>query len=203
MSQPTSRSETDSETAEEGLFPLSGGPTAYRTGFYVAVLVYVAYLLVTALGFSADDRLFPYLVGVPTIVFTLLQILFVQYPGLEQRFSTENESSDIKAMFEDAQESEAGRSRAERQKYELLMIAWVVALPILIYYLGLATALPIYVFAFIWFFTRDPKFSLVITLGFSVGAYVLFIVTLGLIPWEGVLNIPSPLDFVPRIQLPI
>lgn len=204
MSQPTSQSESESETVnDKGLFPISPGTGVYRIGFYIATLAYVSYLLFTAMDFSPDNRIFPYIIGIPTVALILLQIVLIRYPVIEYRVSMDDDADGVKQMLEDAKESDTGRSRAERQKYEVLMIGWVITLPIMIYYLGLAIALPIYIFAFGWHFTRDVKLALFMSLGFSFSAYLLFIVILGLIPWQGVLGIPSPLDYLPPIQLPI
>lgn len=180
----------------EGLFPLPFTIRQFRLAFYAVVAAYVGFLLVTALEFKFDDRLFPYLVGVPTLLITLGHIVMLAYPDLEDRL-TPDEDGDDSVLPGAIDEEDVGRSAAERQRYGLLMLAWVVVLPVLVYYLGFAYTLPPYVFAFIWFFRRDLRLAAITTVGFSLGAYLLFIVTLRMIPWGGELGLPNLFNLLP------
>lgn len=180
----------------EGLFPLPFTIRQFRLAFYAAVAAYVAFLLVTALEFKFDDRLFPYLVGVPTILITLAHLVLLADPDLEDRLTPET-GDEESIMPEAIDEEGVGRSAAGRQRYGLLMLAWVIVLPVLVYYLGFAYTLPPYVFAFIWFFRRDLRLAAIGTVGFSLGAYLLFIVTLRMIPWGGELGLPDLFNLLP------
>lgn len=180
----------------DGLFPLPFTIRQFRVAFYLVVASYVGYLLATALEFQFDDRLFPYLVGVPTILIAVAHAVLLAFPSLESRVTPDVEDSES-LLSRRLDESDVGRSAAGRQKYGLLMLAWVVALPVLVFYLGFAYVLPPFVFAFVWFFRRDLRLAAVTAAGFSVGAYLLFIVVLRMIPWEGELGLPSLLGMLP------
>lgn len=186
---------------EEGLFPL---PLSMRQGqilFYVVVALYVLFLLVTSWQFKFDNKLFPYLIGIPTVLITVVHIALLASPTLRERFEPETEQASLKDKLGagdfDGEELKVGRSAAGKQKYGLVMLGWVIALPVLVYYFGYAYVLPPYVFAFIWYFRRDVKLALATSVGFTIAAYFLFIVVLGMIPWSGELGLPSIINNLP------
>lgn len=205
MSQETSKPPTDTEENqlnEDGLFPLPVRGDTFEIAFYTAILAYVVYLFMTSRQFSGDDRLFPTIVIIPTVLLILSQIVLLRYPGVKERLSGgDSEANEVQKMLQESKNSQAGRSTGERQKFEILVLGWVIVLPIFVYLFGFATALPIYIFAFGWFFTRSVKMALLLSIGFSVGTYLLFIGVLGLVPYDGIIGIPGPLDYIPRLTL--
>lgn len=187
-------------TDEEGggLFPLSITTTQFRIVFYLAALVYVLYLLITGWSFSWNNKLFPYLIGIPTIALTVFHIIFLSYPSLEDQLVPSGENEEASAWENFGIDTEdIGRSRGEKQKFGIMMFGWVTALPVAVYYLGYAYVLPVYVFVFVWYFRRDGRLAALLAVGFSIAAYILFIVILGMIPWGGTLGLPNPLNYLP------
>lgn len=182
-----------------GPFPL---PLSIRQGqiaFYAVVALYVVFLLVTGWQFKFENKLFPYVVGVPTLLITVGHIAMLSSPSLRERFTPETDRETLKDKLGGDIDADAdvGRSAGGMQRYGLVMLGWVVALPVLVYYFGYAYVLPPYVFAYIWYFRRDVRLAATTAVGFSVAAYFLFIVVLGMIPWAGELGLPSLINNLP------
>ncbi|MFB6097310.1 MAG: tripartite tricarboxylate transporter TctB family protein [Haloferacaceae archaeon] len=181
-----------------GPFPL---PLSIRQGqiaFYAVVALYVVFLLVTGWQFKFENKLFPYVVGIPTLLITLGHIAMLASPSLRERFTPDTDTETLRdKLGGEFGDDDVGRSAGGMQRYGLVMLGWVVALPVLVYYFGYAYVLPPYVFAFIWHFRRDVKLAAATAVGFSVAAYFLFIVVLGMIPWAGELGLPSLLNNLP------
>lgn len=190
------------EAESEGVFPLSYGMFEFKVAFYGASLLFIGFLVVTGLmRFGDRDIIFPVLVAIPTIVLLVGHILFLAFPSLEDRLMPErgDTSGDGVPLVAqtDAEGEGGGRPTGETQRLALITIGWTVLLPVLVYYLGFAYGLPVYVFAFIWYYRGDPRLAAVVTVGFSVAAYVFFIRILGMIPWEGTLGLPNVLNMIP------
>lgn len=190
------------ESGPDGIFPLSYGIRDFQIAFYLAGLLFILFLIATGLmRFSNRDLLFPLLVAVPTVILTVGHIIFLAFPSLEERFipergDTGDDSIPLVAETEAEDEDEV-RPAGERQRLALITIAWTVLLPILVYYLGFAYGLPIYVFGFIWYYRGNLRLAAVVSVGFSVAAYIFFIRILGMIPWEGTLGLPNILNMIP------
>lgn len=71
------------------------------------------------------------------------------------------------------------------------MVTWVTALPVLVYYLGFTVTVPLYLFTFGAFFTRQIAFSQVMALVFWAFVFVFFVYLLGVQPWPGALDLPA------------
>lgn len=187
--------------SDEGLFPL---PLSMQQGqilFYIVVVLYVGFLLVTGWQFKFENKLFPYLVGIPTILITLAHIAMLASPKLRERLAPKAEQESLQDKLAagdfDDDELDVGRSAGGKQKYGLIMLGWVIALPVLVYFLGYSYVLPPYVFAFVWYFRKDVKLAAAIAIAFSIAAYVLFILILGMIPWGGELGLPNLINMLP------
>lgn len=183
------------------LFPVPFSLRQGQIAFYLMAIGFVVFLLVTGTQqFSSDDMLFPYIVGIPSIIVGVIHVISLIFPELESKVMPEraDASEDLSSEIKESIDSgEGGRPLGERQRYGLLMTGWVLVLPILVFYLGFAYVLPPYVFAFILFFRRDVKLAASISILFTVAAYVLFILILGMIPWQGELGLPSLINMLP------
>lgn len=188
-----------SADTDEGLFPLPVSVGQFRAAFYAAVVLYVAFLLGRGWlgGWDTNTILFPVLVGVPTILVALIHIVTVLFPELEERYLPDQGEEESLMDQLDVDEEDVGRTVGGRQKYGLIMLGWVVALPVLVFFFGYAYVLPPYVFAFLYYFRRDVKLAAGITALFTAAAYLLFIVVLQMIPWAGSLGLPSLINAVP------
>lgn len=199
----------DGGATEEGLFPLKS--KWFRTIFYGAFLGWILYLLGTSMDWQWDNRLFPVIAGSLGIVLIVLQLANIHFPAFFERLAPEDSpgggsrlSKDVEGVTAEMDdEAENGRSRRTRERYELYMVAWILALPILMYFFGMALTIPLYVIAFTWFFLRDMKTAILVSLVLSVFLYFLFIVLLEVQLWEGTLGLFDPLDYVPTPYLPI
>ncbi|MHB9287905.1 tripartite tricarboxylate transporter TctB family protein [Halobacteriales archaeon Cl-PHB] len=157
--------------------------------FYAAILAVVAFMLVTGQSLRWEDRVFPFLVGVPTVLLCLLQLAFLVRPDLAERFSTDSATSSLQEKLSESIEgaSEEGRPAAARRRVELQLLAWIGVLPVAVFYLGMVLVLPVWVFGFAWFFQGSARAAAVTTVVFSVLSYVIFVAFLDLRPWAGAL----------------
>lgn len=196
---------------EQGLYDIS--PKAFEALFYLIVLAWVLLLLYWTQDWRTSDRLFPRMVGVPLIILLVLQLIRLKFTDqfnkitavlidlLSRGSSNDGGISEItdnlESKYKESKQKMGQRSKRERQIYELYMIGWIIALPAMMYYLGFVNAVPVYIFAFMMFFTRNPKLSTAITVGFSIALYILFVVLLSINLWDGTLDLPNILDFLP------
>jgi hypothetical protein len=186
----------------DGVFPIPYGIQEFKMAFYAVILLYILFLIITGwMQFSNQDILFPTLVAIPTVVLLVSHIVFLRFPSFEDRLMPERGDVDDEGMSivaeTQAEEEEERRSTGEVQRLALLTIGWTTALPILSYYLGFAYGLPIFVFAFIWYYRGSVRTAAVVTVGFAIAAYIFFIRILGMIPWEGTLGLPNILNMIP------
>ena len=197
MSQPTASG--DDAPAEEGLFPVDG--KWFTVGFYVFLLLWLAYLLWETQSYREfEDLLFPYIIGIPVGLLILLQLFIVQYPDAVDRLTPNHqaaraEGGELAQRFE-AAASGSTRPKAEKERYELVMMAWIIVLPFMMYYVGMGWTLLVYVFSFTWYFVRDVKLAATVTVVVTAFVYVLFIHFLGMIIWTGEIGIVDPLRYL-------
>lgn len=179
---------------DEGFLPIS-----YKwlnILFYVFLLVWMAYLLREALTWEAyQDQLIP-IAGLTILsILLLVQIIRDLFPeqvtALLPQPSGDEDGRSISAMR--ASGATLERTKAERDKMMLVMAAWVIAFPVLLYLFGFVITVPIYILAFEYYLTKDLKKSIAATLVFLAIMYVLFIRILNIILWEGVLLVIAPL----------
>lgn len=206
--QGTTRGGTEDE---QGLFDIS--PKVFEALFYLAVLAWILLLLYWAQDWRTNDRLFPRMVGVPLVILLVLQLTRLKFTdqfnrvtavfiealsrGPSEDGAISDITDDLESKYSESKQSMGERSKRERQVYELYMVGWIIALPAMMYYLGFINAIPLYILAFMLFFTRNLKLSAAITVGFSIALYMLFVVLLSISLWDGTLGLPSILDFLP------
>lgn len=184
---------------EEGLFPVDG--RWFKIGFYLFLLGWLAYLMAETAGYTnREDWLFPLLVAAPIAILLLIKLITIQYPGIAERALPDSASSGEDEMFEDVQEVGARNTKAAKEKYELVMIGWVLLLPFMMYFVGMGWTLILYTFAFTLYFTRDVRTSALVTGIVIVFVWVLFIEILQLIIWDGTLGLPDPLGLLADLR---
>lgn len=197
MSRDTSTD--DQSAAERGLFPVR--PLWFKIGFYLFLLLWLGYMIWETTSYTEfEDYFFPYLLGVPLVLLILLQLFILQYPEAvetalpEEEVASHESEDEIEARVEAAQTTHGRESKAEKETYELYMIAWVTLLPFMMYFVGMGWTMIVYVFAFTMFFTRSLKWSAIMTVTVTAFVYILFIHLLGMIIWTGTLPVPDPLE---------
>lgn len=163
---------------------------AFVVSMYLGLLAYILVLLNIAIGYSTENRLFPLLIGIPTAILITAYIGIYLYTGPTQK-------KDITAKLEDATESEelSFESEPESQlpsQVELIVTASSIAAVVLIYYIGFAYGLILYTLWFVNYFKKDWWLAVKVTLILAILAYILFVIVLGVRPYEGVLELPQP-----------
>ena len=162
-----------------------------RTIFAFFVFICVTTLFVLTLDLGRVARMVPLKVVVPTMLFVVLQMLFELVPGLAQKFSRFEKLRFVKS--EQIRErtlisSGAAVMENSRAKRELRMFAWILSLPVLIYIVGLLTAIPIFIFFYLrWNSKESLRFSLLMTAGTWIFIYGVFVLTLKVNLYEGLL----------------
>lgn len=158
---------------------------------YLFLLLWISALLYQVFGWNSRyDRFFPLFIGLPLAFFILFKIAFIISPNLKTKLYLDQAerisgSADDKKFTVDSNDKSV-RDRAERRQIEIYMVVWTVALPFLLYYIGFLI-FPIYIFSFTWFFKKDIKTAIMITVIFSVMTFGLLVQLLGIRLWEGVL----------------
>lgn len=196
--------DTISERIGERIASVS--PRTYEAAFYLFFLVWLVYLMVTTLSWEWGDKLFPYMIGIPTGVIIVVQLVKVLYPETYEDIMpdtiTEDEDSAIMSQLQErfggALEDELVRDRSQRLGLGATMALWTIGLVVLMWFIGFANALVIWVFAFTVRFFESYRQAAIVTVVFFLGVYIFFIFILGIIPWDGALQVPDILDYLPR-----
>lgn len=155
----------------------------FATVFFVGLLAYTLALLWEALGYSADARLFPIIVGAPLSALLVAKILLLLFQDrLDLR---------VVGLFEDVGEmnvSSTGEAvdRAVRYRRELSMIAWIGGLALLIYFFGNLVAVPVFILAFILAYEHAPLRATIVAIVTFVFIYLLFVQVLDATLWRGI-----------------
>jgi hypothetical protein len=190
----------DDQQSEEGLYPFDSD--LFVLGGYVFFLLWASWLVVTSLGWRWEDKTMVLIGGVPTILFLLIEIVRRQYPDIYQmatpaRLLGSDEPSLSDEIGADLTNEVVDRPKKQRQMSELQMLVAVIALPGMMYFLGLANTVPLYLLVTIYHFSGNWKDTLKATFIVSFAMYYLFDQLLGIIIWNSALGLPSILDVLP------
>lgn len=148
-------------------------PIYYKQAFFLTAFGYIALMMWDAQSYGPTVRLFPVLIGVPTLGLLLVQLLFPVIPegfelGGDGLMSTVTDSSEI-----DVNESTTDRS--VRMQREFTMVLWTLSLLGVVYLFGFLAGLTLFVAAFIYYYERNLKLALGVMLLNLAVAYVLFV----------------------------
>lgn len=175
--------------------------TGYELVFYGFLLLWASWLMITAWEWSWDNKLVPLFAGVPTIAFLVVKLLAVVSPETYARLTPDfgertTESTDEELELEETyqsirEEDDGTRPRTEQIDYAIRMTIWAMALPVLMYLIGFANALLLFVLLFGLRYYDSVRDTVVVTVVFSVLMYLFFWQIIGLNPWPGTLGIPS------------
>lgn len=177
-------------------------PRGYELVFYGLLLVWMAWLMITAWDWAWADKLVPLFAGVPTIALLLFKFVQIVSPETYDRFTPGtaeqyDESTDAEMELEETYQSvreeddEVTRPRPEQIDYAIRMIVWAMGLPLLMYLIGFANALLAFVFLFGLRYFDSIRDTVVVTIVFSIMMYLFFWQIIGLNPWTGIVGIPS------------
>lgn len=180
---------------ESRLFSVA--PVWFSVGFYAVLFAWAAYLLYETLSFTAfEDYAIPYLLLPIVLLLTLLKMFTLLFPEKADRLrpGTQRSTTEaIKSQVESQSSENSTRTKAEQEKYELIMLAWVITLPVMMYVVGMGWSIILYVLGFTWYFTRDVKLAVFTTVGVTAFITFLFLYILDMIIWTGVLGLQDPL----------
>ena len=178
----------------------------YQIVFYSFLMVWLVYLMVQTRTWEWGDKLFPYMVGIPTAIIVALRLVKVAYPAryeslLPDKVTEGDDGDDVMSQLQErfggALADELVTDRYERLGMGATMVIWTIGLVVLMWFIGFANALIVWVFAFTLRFFGSAKQAVLVTVVFFVAVYLFFIFILGVIPWDGALPIPDILDYLP------
>lgn len=177
----------------------------FKLAFYAFLLIWMVAILAVAWEWSWRDKLVPYIAGIPTILLLAAKLFKVARPELYDAIipnfdfgdggasTGDSETADLEQALSDVKDADAdpARSRRDRIAYSVRLMAWSLALPLLMYTIGFANALVLFVVAFGLRFYGSVRQTVLVTLVFSAFMYVFFWEIIGLNPWKGILELPS------------
>lgn len=178
----------------------------YQFIFFVGLLAWVVGLLVVSLPWNWIDRLVPTLVGGIMIVLLVVKLFKIvspdRYRGVVDFWGGSSDEPDEegdalqKELLSMTADSEHTRPRLEQFRYAIRMIGWALALPVMMFYIGIGNGLVLFLFGFGIDFFDSVTRAAAVTVLFSLIMYVFFMVILGIDPWRGALDVPNIVDLV-------
>lgn len=174
------------EQAADRLYPLS--PRWMTTLFYLILFAWTAGLFYLATDWSFQNKLFP--LGFTALVMLLVVavLLLLHAPDLADLVVPDTpETGAGGTLMEEATSGSGERTGREREYHELNVIGWVISLPLLFYVIGFLPTLPLYTFAFIWYYRKDGRTAVVASALVTAIVYGLFVIVLGVRLPNGVL----------------
>lgn len=150
----------------------------------------VAYMVYTATGFTRSPRMVPLVVGVPTLLFLIIQIVRDVRAVIggdrtggtasaqeADRYGGSAVPDDIREMSVMRAPVEVATAHATATPF--IGTLWVLLLVALVWLVGLLVTIPVFVVIFMRFFGRESlRLSVAFAIGTSIFAYVFFVVLL-------------------------
>lgn len=175
----------ESDDAESRLYPLS--PETMTTLFYLGLFVWAAVMLVVAFDWNWQDKLFPLFFATTALILITLYLLLMHAGNRLQRFLPDtSETGSDEMEFDETGDAET-RTGSLRERYEIIMIGWAIALPIALYVIGFLYTIPLYTVGFIWYFNRDLRTAVLTAAVATALVYGLFVEILGIRLPSGIL----------------
>lgn len=175
---------------------LSSADSAYLAAvFYGVLFAYVARVVHEALGYAADARLFPLIVGSAMLGLIALKVVLLLVPDRYTPSFT-GVFDSINAGFDRAGQG-GDVDEPTRYRQEFVMILWVVGLVPLVRLFGFFVTLLVFVFAFVYVYERSLARAAAVTAAAAALTYVLFVVLLDVQLYRGVVRVPVPAGVVP------
>lgn len=162
-----------------------------KTVFTLLLLSFILILFILTLDLGRVARLVPLKVVVPTLVFLVFQLVLELAPELAQKFNRFEKIRFVKT--EQLRErtritSAISVTRNLRANKELGMVAWILSLPVFIYFFGLLIAIPMFMLFYLrWRSGERWLFSIVMTASIWGLIYGVFVIALRIHFYEGLL----------------
>jgi hypothetical protein len=155
--------------------------------FLAVVEVLFIYLGWKTLGYSFRPALMPgIMVGGILVCSTILLAREIRATVRRARGTAVGKEKEPELSPEEAAAAKAAR-KADLNKV-LEMAAWIVGLVVLVYLLGMLIAIPVFLMAFMLIRSRVAWWkALTITAGIEIGVYLIFVMWLNTILYEGLI----------------
>lgn len=167
--------------------------------FGILVLAAIGMFVTYSLRLSPTARLVPLVIGIPGLIFMVLQLMIDSLPGVSKRLGKLGSKKDlfgaeeIRAREKGAEKGagvERVPSMARRRIPEGIMFVWIVSFVALIYLFGYLVAIPVLVFSFLKFRTGASwVFSILGAVLMEVIVYAGFVMLLNVSLYKGLLFI--------------
>lgn len=175
----------ENDDTESRLYPLS--PKTMTTLFYLGLFGWAAVMLVIALDWNWQDKLFPLFFATTALILITLYLILMHAGDRLQRFLPDtSETGSDEMEFDETGDAET-RTGSLRERYEIIMIGWAITLPIALYVIGFLYTIPLYTVGFIWYFNRDLRTAILTAAIATVLVYGLFVEILGIRLPSGIL----------------
>jgi hypothetical protein len=169
---------TANDEDDSRLYPLSA--RTMTTLFYLGLFAWAAVMLIVSLEWNWQDKLFPLLFsGFALLLIVVNLVLLYEGDRVKQFLPSTAETGSDEMRFEETGDTNP-RTGSTRERYELLMIVWVITLPLALYVIGFLYTIPLYTIGFIWFFTRDLRTAVLAAAVATAMVYGLFVQVLGI-----------------------
>lgn len=168
----------ESDDAESRLYPFS--PKMMTTLFYLGLFAWAAIMLVVAFDWNWQDKLFPLFFATSALILIALYLILMHAGDRLQRFLPDTAETGSDEMEFDETGDVETRTGSLRERYEIIMIGWAIALPIALYVVGFLYTIPLYTVAFIWYFNRDLRTAILTAVVATALVYGLFVEILGI-----------------------
>jgi len=161
-------------------------------GFIVLGLITVFVLY--SIGYSPTARFVPLIVGIPGIIFMVLQLLSDAIPRASKVLGEFSKGKDLFRIDEKRRprKKEGGETK-ETQRVLMsvwVMFIWVILFAVLTYFFGYLLAIPVLVFFFLMLHARAGWFfSVLSAIGIELIMYVIFIKLLNVFLYKGLIFI--------------
>ncbi len=160
--------------------------------FEVLILGVIIGFVSYSLSYSPTARLLPLVVGIPGIIFAVLQLIG-SIPGVSKRLEKLSSTKDLFGTkgikpTEEAQESEEEAEKVSTPAW--IIFVWIVGFTGLIVLFGYLVAVPVLVFSFLKFRSEASwLYSILSAVGIEVVMYGGFVLLLNVFLYEGLVFI--------------
>ena len=171
------------------------GDTVFGILMLAAITMFVCY----SLRYSPTARLVPLIIGIPGLVFMILQLMIDNLPGVSKRVGKLGSKKDLFGAEQiRAREKGPGEAGAvekapsvpQRRIPEGIMFVWIISFVVLIYLFGYLVAIPALVFSFLKFRAGASwAFSILSAVLMEAVVYAGFVILLNVSLYKGLVFI--------------
>jgi hypothetical protein len=159
--------------------------------FDIFLILFFAFVIITALGYNFKARLIPLVVALPCLAMAIYRFA-VDLKGKEKEgLSGEDELlKDIMDKVDvtvDHKEKKEKISSEEKKRRFFNMAVWILGFVVLIFLFGFLIAIPVFTLLFMRYHKESWILSLSCAVGLCVSVYIAFVVIAKTILYEGLI----------------